>query len=132
MMAEEYSTILSKLGEEIDRLSKRVEELEQRNQELEAENKQLKELLHQQGASKDAKAPQFKENDSVEKHKGKGKRGQQSTGRRAQDEKLGCVSHHVDIYPEGIPASACIEQASAMCVAADIGTSGVSPELRHY
>ncbi len=117
MMLEEYSPILSKLGEEIDRLSKRVEELEQcnqaleaRNQELEAENKHLKELLHQQGAAKDAKTPQFKENYSVEKHKGKGKRGKQSTGRRAQDEKLGCVSHQVDVYPEGIPASACIEQ----------------------
>jgi predicted RNase H-like nuclease (RuvC/YqgF family) len=76
MTPEEYNTILSKLGEEMTRLSKRVEELEQRNQalearnqalearneELEAENKQLKELLHQQGASKDAKTPQFKEN----------------------------------------------------------------------
>ena len=52
-----------------------MEEVEQRNQELEAENKHLKELLHHKGASKEAKAPQFKENYSVEKHKGKGKRG---------------------------------------------------------
>jgi transposase len=117
MMPEEYSTILSKLSEEIAHLSRRVEELEQcnqvleaRNQELEAENQQLKELLHQQGASKDAKAPQFKENYSVEQHKGKGKRGKQSTGRRTQDEKLGFVSHNVDVYPEGIPESECLEQ----------------------
>lgn len=117
MMAEEYSTILAKLSEEIARLSNCVEELEARNQvlearnqELEAENKQLKELLHKQGTSKAAKAPQFKEDYSVEKQKGKGKRGKQSTGRRAQDEKLDFVSHNVDIYPEDAPKSECIEQ----------------------
>lgn len=109
-MPEEYSTILSELGEEVARLSKRVEELEQRNQELEAENKQLKELLHQQGASKDAKTPQFKENYSVEKQKGKGKRGKQSTGRRAQAEKLSFVSHNEDVYPVGVSKSDCVEQ----------------------
>ena len=83
MMPGKYSTILSKLGEEINRLSKRVDELEQhhqtletRNQELETENKHLKELLHKQGASKDAKTPKFKENYSVENHKGKGKGGE--------------------------------------------------------
>jgi transposase len=109
-MSDESGTILSRLGEEINRLSKRVAELEQRNQELEAENKHLKELLHQQGASKGAKAPQFKENYSVKKHKGQGKRGRQSTGRRAQDEKLGFVSQNVDIYPEGVAQSECVEQ----------------------
>ena len=83
MMPGKYSTILSKLGEEINRLSKRVDELEQhhqtletRNQELETENRHLKELLHKQGASKDAKTPKFKENYSVENHKGKGKGGE--------------------------------------------------------
>jgi hypothetical protein len=109
-MADESNTILSKLGEEINRLAKRVKELEQQNQELEAENKHLKELLHQQGASKGAKTPQFKENYSVEKHKGNGKRGRQSTGRRSQDEKLSLVSHSADIYPEGVSKSACVEQ----------------------
>src|SRR5512146_158064 len=116
-MSDESSTILAGLIEEINRLSKRVEELEQRNQELEArnqeleaENKHLTDLLHRQGASKDAKAPQFKENYSVDKQKGKGKRGRQSTGRRAQDAKLEWVSYDVDIYPVGVAKSACIEQ----------------------
>ncbi|HEY9657169.1 MAG TPA: transposase [Allocoleopsis sp.] len=116
-MPDESSTILARLSEEVKRLTKRVEELERRNQELErrnqeleAENKQLKELLHQKGASKDAKAPQFKENYSVDKQKGKGKRGRQSTGRRGQDEKLGFVSHNVDVYPEGVAKTECIEQ----------------------
>ncbi|MBD2158870.1 hypothetical protein [Leptolyngbya sp. FACHB-16] len=109
-MSDEFSTILAKLIEEINRLSKRVEELEQRNQELEAENKHLKDLLHRQGASKDAKAPQFKENYSVDKQKGKEKRGLQSTGRRAQDVKLEWVSYDVDIYPVGAAKSECIEQ----------------------
>ena len=109
-MSDESSSTLARLSEEINRLTKRVEELEQRNQELEAENKHLKELLHQQGASKAAKAPRFKENYSVEKQKGKGKRGQQSTGRRAQDEKLDWVSHNVDIYPESVAPSDCVEQ----------------------
>jgi transposase len=116
-MPNESSTILARLSEEIHRLTKRVAELEQRhqelvarNQELEAENKHLKDLLHRQGASKDAKAPQFKENYSVDKHKGKGKRGRQSTGRRAQDEKLGCVSHNVDVYPVGVAETECVEQ----------------------
>jgi len=75
-MSDESSTILAGLLEEINRLSKRVEELEQRNQELEArnqeleaENTHLKELLHRQGAFKDAKAPQFKESYSVDKQK---------------------------------------------------------------
>jgi hypothetical protein len=105
-MPEENTTILSKLGEEVARLSERVEELEQRNQvlearnqELEAENKQLKELLHKQGASKDAKTPQFKEKYSVEKQKGKGKRGRASTGRRAQAEKLNFVHILTDMPP---------------------------------
>lgn len=117
MTPKEYSTTLSKLSEEIQRLSRRVEEVEQRNQalearnqELEAENKHLKELLHQKGASKAAKAPHFKENYSVEKHKGKGKRGRESTGRRAQDEKLNFVSQTIDVYPVGVPESECIEQ----------------------
>jgi regulator of replication initiation timing len=117
MMPEEYSTILWRLGEEINCLAKRVEELEQRNQELEArnqeleaENKHLKELLPQKGASKEAKAPQFKENYSVEKHKGKSKRGQQSTGRRVQDEQFGLISHNIDIYAVDVPQSECIEQ----------------------
>jgi hypothetical protein len=109
-MSDEFGTILVRLSEEINRLSKRVEELERRNQELEAENKHLKELLHRQGASKDAKAPQFKENYSVDKHKGKGERGRQSTGRRGQDEKLEFVSHNVDVYPESVAEIECIEQ----------------------
>jgi len=116
-MSDKSSTILARLIEEINRLSKRVEELEQRNQalearnqELETENKHLKDWLHRQGASKDAKAPQFKENYSVDKQNGKGKRGHQSTGRRAQDAKLDWVSYDVDIYPVGGVKSECIEQ----------------------
>ncbi len=116
-MSDESSTILTRLIEEINRLTKRVEELKQRNQELEArnqeletENKHLKDLLHRQGASKDAKAPQFKENYSVDQQKGKGKRGRQSTGRRAQDAKLDWVSYDVDIYPGDVTKSECIEQ----------------------
>jgi hypothetical protein len=116
-MSDESSTILARLSEEINRLTKHVEELERRNQvlevrnqELEAENKQLKELLHQKGASKDAKAPQFKENYSVDNQKGKGKRGRQSTGRRGQDEKLNFVSRNIDIYPVDVAQSDCIEQ----------------------
>jgi regulator of replication initiation timing len=116
-MSDESSTILAQLIEEITRLSQRVEELEQRNQELEArnqeleaENKHLKDLLHRQGASKAAKAPQFKENYSVDQQKGNRKRGKQSTGRRGQDEKVGFVSHNIDVYPEGVAQSECVEQ----------------------
>ncbi|HEY9618802.1 MAG TPA: transposase [Crinalium sp.] len=94
----------------VEELEQRNQELEARNQELEAENKHLKELLHQQGASKDSKEPQFKENYSVDKQKSKGKRGRQSTGRRTQNEKLGWVSYDVDIYPVGVAKSECIEQ----------------------
>jgi transposase len=117
MLPEEYATIILELKAEIERLNARVAELEQRNQalearnqELETENKQLKELLHQQGASKDAKTPQFKENYSVKPQKGKGKRGKQATGRRAQDEKLSFVSYDEDVYPEGVNESECVEQ----------------------
>jgi hypothetical protein len=110
MKPEEDHSNLSRLGEEIDRLTQLVEELTRRNQELEAENKRLKDLLHQQGASKGSKVPPFKENYSVEKQKGKGKRGQKSTGRRTQDEKDRFVSQDVDVYPEGVPRSQCVEQ----------------------
>lgn len=116
-MPDQSSTILAKLSEEIHRLTQRVEELEQRNQELEArnqeleaENKDLKSLLHRQGGAKAAKALQFNENYSVEQQKGKGKRGKQSTGRRGHDEKLDFVSQHVDVYPEGVAKSGCVEQ----------------------
>ncbi len=116
-MSDESSPILARLIEEIHRLTKRVEALEQRNQELEArnqeleaENKHLKDLLHRQSASKDVKAPPFKENYSVDEQRGKGKRGRQSTGRRAQDAKLDWVSYDVDIYPGDVTKSECIEQ----------------------
>ena len=110
MMPNESRTSLLDLGEQIQRLSARVEELEQRNQELEAENKRLKELLHEKGESKSAKAPQFKEDYSVEKHKGKSKRGHQATGRRSQVEKLSVVSQNVNVYPSGVSKAQCIEQ----------------------
>ena len=116
-MPDEYTTILLGLGEQVQRLTARVEELgqqnqelEARNQELEAENKRLKELLHEQGAGKGAKVPAFKENYSIEQHKGKSKRGHQSTGRRTQDEKLSFVSQDLDVYPSGVPKASCIEQ----------------------
>jgi regulator of replication initiation timing len=117
MMPDEYTTILMGLGEQVQRLSTRVAELEQRNQELEArnqelevENKRLKELLHEKGAAKGAKVPEFKENYSVETHKGKSKRGRQSTGRRAQTDKLSLVSHNINVYPTDVPQAECMEQ----------------------
>lgn len=123
-MSEEDQTILSQLREEIQRLSQRVADLEQRNQELEArnqvlevrnqeletENQSLKELLHQKGESKASQTPEFKENYSVDKQKGRSNRGRKSTGRRPQDHKFSLVSQHIHVYPEGVPLGACIEQ----------------------
>ena len=63
---------MNHLTKRVEELEQRNQELEARNQELEAENKHLKDLLHRQGASKDAKTPQFKENYSVDKKKAKG------------------------------------------------------------
>jgi transposase len=116
MSLEEPAPTLLQLGAEIQRLLQRVSELESRNQELEeqnqalvSENQQLKDLLHQKGAAKDAQPPKFSENYSVEHRQGKGKRGRQATGRRPQNEKLNFVSHHLDVYPEGVKPSDCVE-----------------------
>jgi regulator of replication initiation timing len=113
------------LNEQIGRLNGRVEELEQRNQalearnqelearnaELETENKRLKEMLHEKGAAKEAKAPVFKENYSVERQTGKkSKRGRDATGRRNRADKLSLVSRDVDVYPDGVAKKKCIEQ----------------------
>jgi transposase len=110
MLPEEYATIILELKAEIERLKGRVAELEQRNQALEAENKQLKELLHEKGAGKGAKAPEFKENYSVEQQKGKSKRGQKSTGRRPQADKQSFVKWDIDVYPVGVSEAECVEQ----------------------
>lgn len=117
MTLGEYTTILRGLNEQIQHLNARVEELEQRNQELETrnqeletENKYLKELLHKKGVAKGAKAPQFKENYSLESHQGKSKRGRNSTGRRGSADKLNCVSQDIEVYPVGVAKSKCVEQ----------------------
>jgi transposase len=117
MLPEEFITIVAELTADVQRLNARVEELEQRNQGLEsrnqileAENKQLKELLHEKGRAKDAKAPVFKENYSVERQTGKSKRGRGSTGRRAQSDKLDFVNQDLDVYPAGVARAKCIEQ----------------------
>jgi regulator of replication initiation timing len=117
MLPEEYATLILELKAEIERLKGRVAELEQRNQALEerhqaleAENQQLKELLHEKGVGKGAKAPQFKENYSVEQQAGKSKRGQKSTGRRPQGDKQSFVQWDVDVYPIGVSEAECIEQ----------------------
>jgi hypothetical protein len=58
-VSDEFSTILARLIEEINRLTKRVEELELRNQELEARNQELeaenKHLFSQQVSTVGAK-----------------------------------------------------------------------------
>lgn len=101
----------TELLQEIKRLNARIEELESKNKALSAENADLKKLLHEQGALKGAKQPDFKEDYSVEKSKGFGKkgRGRQATGRRSQDEKADQVSHHEDLYEVGVDPEACIE-----------------------
>ncbi len=125
MKPDKSTTILEELSQQVERLSVRLAELEQRNQaletrnqaletrnrELEAENKRLKELLAEQGAAKGAKAPQFKENYSVEQHQSnrKSKRGQQATGRRRQAEKVSWVNQNIDVYPPGVGRAQCVE-----------------------
>jgi TolA-binding protein len=106
------------LHEQIRRLNERVEELEQRNQELEVrnaelatENKRMNQMLHEKGAAKEAKAPVFKENYSVEQQTGKkSKRGREATERRHQEDKLSLVSRDLDVYPDGVAKKKCIEQ----------------------
>ena len=61
---------------------------------------------------KGAKKPEFKEDYSVEKSKGKGKsaRGKQATGRKPQDEKQDQVSRHLNLDKIGGTKKDCIEQ----------------------
>jgi transposase len=117
MQPEDYMALVTELKADVQRLNARVAELEQRNQELEernqaleAENQQLKELLHKKGSEKGAKAPQFKENYSVEQQKRKSKRGREATGRRPQTDKQSFVIWDEDVYPVGVPEADCIEQ----------------------
>jgi transposase len=111
----EYQELL----EELKELKSRLKEVESRNAELCAknaelcaENAELKKLLNEQGALKGAKRPQFKEDYSVEKSKGKRKsgRGSQATGRLSQEEKEEQVSHDADIYESGVAKEECVEE----------------------
>ena len=108
MNSQNYTDLL----QELKRLRERIEELESKNRALSAENEDLKKLLHEQGALKGAKKPEFKEDYSVEKSKGKGKsaRGKQATGRKPQDEKQDQVSRHLNLYEIGGTKKDCIEQ----------------------
>ena len=108
MHPPEYTELL----QEIKRLNARIDELESKNKALSDENEDLKKLLHEQGALKGAKKPEFKEDYSVEKKKGFGKkgRGRQATGRRSRDEKEEQVSHNEDLYEVGVPPEECVEQ----------------------
>ena len=108
MNSQNYTDLL----QELKRLRERIEELESKNRALSAENEDLKKLLHEQGALKGAKKPEFKEDYSVEKSKGKGKsaRGKQATGRKPQDEKQDQVSRHLNLYEIGVTKKDCIEQ----------------------
>ena len=111
-MSRVSSSDYTELLQEIKRLNARIEALESKNKALSDENEDLKKLLHEQGALKGAKTPEFKEDYSVEKSKGFGKkgRGRQATGRRSQDEKQEQVSHNEDLYEIGVPPEECIEQ----------------------
>lgn len=102
----------TELLQEIKRLTARIDELESKNKALSDENEDLKKLLHEQGALKGAKTPEFKEDYSVEKNKGFGKkgRGHQATGRRSRDEKEEQVSHNEDLYEVGADPKECVEQ----------------------
>ena len=108
MNSQNYADLL----QELNRLRERIEELESKNRALSAENEDLKQLLHEQGALKGAKKPEFKEDYSVEKSKGAGKKGRgfQATGRVPQVEKQSQVSHTLDIYEIGVRKKDCIEQ----------------------
>lgn len=64
----------TELLQEIKRLNARIDELESKNKALSDEDDDLKKLLHEQGALKGAKTPEFKEDYSVEKNKGFGKK----------------------------------------------------------
>jgi regulator of replication initiation timing len=74
-MSEMNSPDYIELLQEIKRLNARIAELESKNKALSDENEDLKKLLHEQGALKGAKKPEFKEDYSVEKSKGFGKKG---------------------------------------------------------
>lgn len=119
MATDEILRILTELGQQVSGLTKCVEELERENAELKAENaelktenKELRELLHQQGKSKAAKAPKFSKDYSVEQNQGKrkSKRGKQATGRRPHHIKLELVDEHVTIYESGVSKTACVER----------------------
>ncbi len=101
----------TELLQEIKRLKAQIEELESKNKALSEENEDLKKLLHEQGGLKGAKKPEFKEDYSVEKSQGFGKkgRGRQATGRQSQEAKQSQVSHHEDLYEVGMAPEDCIE-----------------------
>ncbi len=112
MASDDITRLLTQLGMRLEQQEQRIQEQERRIQELVSENEHLKKLLTKKGASKGSKPPKFKENYSVDKHKGKNKskRGCQSTGRRPQQNKLSLVDDYVDVYETGVAKSACIER----------------------
>jgi len=117
MASEELSKLVEELNKRLEEQAQQLELQAQRIAELEAENQKLRDLLASEGSKKGSKAPKFKENYSVEKHKGKGKskRGKDATGRRPQSAKLEQVSRTVEVYEAGVPEGACVARGS-QCV----------------
>ena len=119
MTSDDITSILAELGIRLEQQEQRIQQQQQQIQQqqqqiqsLSTENDRLKQLLHDKGATKGSKAPQFSENYSVDKNTGKGrsKRGRQATGRRPQVDKLELVDDYVDIYEAGAKPSECIER----------------------
>jgi transposase len=93
---------------ELLKRERQIAELIERNQALEEEIQRLKDLLAAKGRAKGAKPPKFKLSYSVTGSDGKSKRGQQSTGRYRQAEKLSLVSLTEKLYPAQVNPQACV------------------------
>ncbi len=93
---------------ELLKRDQQIADLIERNQALEGEIQRLKDLLAAKGRAKGAKQPKFKLSYSVTGADGKSKRGQQSTGRYRQGEKLSLVSLTEKLYPAQVNPQACV------------------------
>lgn len=96
--------------ERIRRLTEENRLQAERIRQLEAELQRLRELLEGKAVSKAAKRPVFKENYSLDRHVGRQRkrRGQQSTGRRPQEQKRELVTSEFDIYRADANPKRCV------------------------
>ena len=106
--------LIRRLTEENRQQADQLRQQAERIQQLEAELQRLRELLEGKAGSKVAKKPVFKENYSLDRHAGRNagrlrkRRGQQSTGRRPQEQKRELVTSEIDIYHTDANPKRCV------------------------